>query len=373
MAKVQGKKAATSVKKKAAVKTVARAKTGKKPTPKKPAAKAKTAVKKKPATKAAKKKPAPKKPAVKKAAAKKTASKKPSAKKVAAKKPSVKKVAAKKPAAKKAAPKKAAPKKTAPKKAAAKKVAPPKPAPKAAKPAAKVIAKAAAKVEKAIEAKVKSAVKTVAKVAIAKVAKVAAGAAAAVIARVAPVADEKKRRRSRPRVTSSGPATAAWFSQGERPRSSSFIPAPPRAEAPSLVAAPPASSDRLVGSHELTEFAVRTVPVRIDIEAGGGRIYLTINPNETTLKIGEGIEWDFRYLGGADVVIEEMIIEFAKPSPFKTTIFRSRRPGAARPHRQLSGPAHESAAGKRLQYTVRAFNGFKTEMAVAKPALTITT
>jgi hypothetical protein len=191
------------------------------------------------------------------------------------------------------------------------------------------------------------------------------------VAKVAPVVDEKKRRRSRPRVTSSGPATAAWFSQGDRPRSSSFIPAPPRAEAPSLVAAPPASSDRLVGSHELTEFAVRTVPVRIDIEAGGGRIYLMINPNETTLKVGEGIEWDFRYLGGADVVIEEMIIEFSKPSPFASTIFRSRRPGAARPHRQLSGPAQASATGKRLQYTIRAFNAFKTEMATEKPALVV--
>ncbi|HXA20419.1 MAG TPA: hypothetical protein VN380_25800 [Thermoanaerobaculia bacterium] len=198
--------------------------------------------------------------------------------------------------------------------------------------------------------------------------------AAKVVAAPAParLVDEKKRRRSRPRVTSNGPATAAWFSQGDKPRSSSFIPAPPRAEAPSLVAAPPASSDRLVGSHELTEFAVRTVPVRIDIEAGGGRIYLTINPNETTLKVGEGIEWDFRYLGGADVIIEEMIIEFAKPSPFTTTIFRSRRPGAARPHRQLSGPAQASASGKNLQYIVRAFNGFKTEMAVAKPALMVT-
>jgi hypothetical protein len=113
------------------------------------------------------------------------------------------------------------------------------------------------------------------------------------------------------------------------------------------------------------------VPVRVDIEAGGGRIYLTINPNETTLKVGEGIEWDFRYLGGADVVIEEMIIEFAKPSPFSTTVFRSRRPGAARPHRQLSGPAQASASGKRLQYTVRAFNAFKTEMATEKPALAV--
>jgi hypothetical protein len=366
MAKVQGKKAATSVKKKAAVKAGARAKTSKKPVPKKAAAKAKAAVKKKPAKAAAPKKAS--KPAAKKAAPKKAAPKKVAPKKAVSKKASPKKAASKKASPKKVASKKAAPKKAAPAKAAAKKAAPPKAAPKpASKAAAKPAAKVTANVEKAVEAKGKSAVKP-AKVA--KAAKVAAGPVAAVV-RVAPVADEKKRRRSRPRVTSSGPATAAWFSQGDRPRSSSFIPAPPRAEAPSLVAAPPASSDRLVGSHELTEFAVRTVPVRIDIEAGGGRIYLTINPNETTLKVGEGIEWDFRYLGGADVVIEEMIIEFAKPSPFKTTIFRSRRPGAARPHRQLSGPAQESASGKHLQYTVRAFNAFKTEMAVAKPALDV--
>lgn len=330
MAKVQGKKAATSAKKKAAAKTAARPKSSKKPAPKKPAAKPKPALKKKAAKPApAKKKPAP-------------------AKKVAAKKA-------------------AAPKKKAPAKKAAKKAAP-KPSPKkAAKPAAKPAPKAAAKpapkkAEKPAESKVKSAVKAVAKV---------AAAAGAAVARALPVADDKKKRRSRPRVTSSGPATAAWFSQSDRPRSSSFIPAPPRAEAPSLVAAPPASSDRLVGSHELTEFVVRTVPVRIDIESNGGRIYLTINPNDTTLKVGEGIEWDFRYLGGADVVIEEMIIEFAKPSPFPTTIFRSRRPGAARPHRQLSGPAQPSASGKTIQYTVRAFNAFKTEMAAAQPVMMV--
>jgi hypothetical protein len=324
MAKVQGKKAATSAKKKAAAKTAARPKSSKKPAPKKPAPKPKPALKKKAAKPApAKKKPAPKK-------------------KVS---PS-----------KKAAPKKAAPKPAA-KKASPKTVAKP-----AAKPAPKP--KAAPKAEKPAESKVKSAVKTIAKVA-------AGAVAGAVVARAVPAADDKKKRRSRPRVTSSGPATAAWFSQGDRPRSSSFIPAPPRAEAPSLVAAPPASSDRLVGSHELTEFVVRTVPVRIDIESNGGRIYLTINPNDTTLKVGEGIEWDFRYLGGADVVIEEMIIEFAKPSPFPTTIFRSRRPGAARPHRQLSGPAQATASGKTIQYTVRAFNAFKSEMAVAQPVMIV--
>jgi hypothetical protein len=187
----------------------------------------------------------------------------------------------------------------------------------------------------------------------------------------APVAEKKRTRRSRPRLSSSGPPTAAWFSQGEKPRSSSFIPAPPRAEAPSLIAAPPASSDRLVADHELTEFAVRTVPVRVDVEAGGGRVFISTNPDEVTLRVGEGIEWDFRYLGGADVIIDELIVEFDKPSPFSSSTFRSRRPGTARPHRQLSGPAHKEAAGKRLRYTIRAMNAFKSEMASSKSHVTI--
>ncbi len=352
MAKVQGKKASTTPKKGTGKKPVTRAKTAK-PASKKPAAR--VVAKAKPAAKKPKKAAAPKKPA-----AKKPASKKAVAKKAGVKKPAPAKAAKKasaKPASEKAS--KAAPKKVA------------KPAVKAAaKTSAKTSAKTtekpspgkAAKAEKAADAKQKPAARSAAK---------GAAAAPAVARAGAPAADDKKRRRSRTRVTSSGPATAAWFSQGDRPRSSSFIPAPPRAEAPSLVAAPPASSDRLVGAHELTEFAVRTTPVRIDIESSGGRIYLSINPNETSLRAGEGIEWDFRYLGGADVVIEELVIEFAKPSPFNITVFRSRRPGAARPHRQLSGPAQASAAGKHLQYTVRAFNAFKTEMAVAQPAIVV--
>lgn len=184
--------------------------------------------------------------------------------------------------------------------------------------------------------------------------------------RPVPPPEKKRTRRARPKLTSSGPPTAAWFSQGEKPRSSSFIPAPPRAEAPSLIAAPPASSDRLVGSHELTEFAVRTVPVRVDVEAGGGRVFISIYPEDVTLKVGEGIEWDFRYLGGADVIIDELIIEFDKPSPFSGTTFKSRRPGTARPHRQLSGPAHANAVGKRVRYLIRAMNAYKSEMASAK-------
>ncbi len=187
-----------------------------------------------------------------------------------------------------------------------------------------------------------------------------------------PAPEKKRARRSRPRVQSSGTAVATWFSKGEKPRPSSFIPAPPRAEAPSLVAAPPASSDRLVAEHELTEFVVRTVPVRVDIEAGGGRVFLAINPDEVLLKVGEGIEWDFRYLGGADVIVDEVVVEFEKPSPFSQTAFRSRRPGTARPHRQLSGAVQKRAIGKKVHYSVRAINGLKIEMAVARPWVTIT-
>jgi len=282
-----------------------------------------------------------------------------------------KKSAAKKPAARPAAKKKPAPKakKPAP---APKKAAKPKPKTKPAPPPRKPARPAA----RPTPAPAKAAP---AKAAPAKPAKPApkAAAAAAPPARPpappkpAPKADEKKRtRRSRPKLTSNGPATAAWFVQGG-PRPSSFIPAPARAEAPSLVAAPPASSDRLVAEHELTHFAVRTVPIRVDVEAAAGRVYLNINPNEVTLKVGEGIEWDFRYLGGADIIIDELAIEFDKPSPFGQTTFRSRRPGAARPHRQLSGAAQKAASGKRVQYTIRAFNGFKMELANARPWVTI--
>jgi len=241
---------------------------------------------------------------------------------------------------------------------------------KATKPTTKPAA-APAPVSKT--SKVKAAVKVVKNIAKTAVAAAAGAAAVAVVKRVAPpAADEKKRtRRSRPKLSGGGVATATWFSQGERPRPSSFIPAPPRAEAPSLVAAPPASSDRLVSHDELTEFAVRTVPVRVDVEASGGRIFLNILPMDVTLKPGEGIEWDFRYIAGADVVIDELLIEFERPSPFGSVSFRSRRPGSNRPHRQLSGAVNKNAVGKTLRYTVRAFNAFKTEMATAKPGVSV--
>ena len=186
-----------------------------------------------------------------------------------------------------------------------------------------------------------------------------------------PEPEKKRTRRPRPRVQSNGAPVAAWLTQGEKPRPSSFIPAPARAEAPSLIAAPPASSDRLFRADDLSEIAVRTVPVRVDVEMSGGRVYLNIIPEEIVLRVGEGIEWDFRYLGGADVTVDELIIEFEKPAPFSHASFRSRKPGTARPHRQMSGPVQPSVAGKKIRYTVRAVTAFNTDIGVAKPAITV--
>jgi len=314
-------------------------------------------------------------------------------KKAAAKgKGAVKKVAARvKSAAKKVAPKKkAAPAKPAKKKAvkpakpvkkapAKRPAAKVKTAPKAVKPAAKAVKKIVAKVVKPAKAAAPPKAKPAA------APKAAAPKAAVPQAAPPPVAKppakpvapkpaeaEKKRgRRARPRVHSNGTPAAAWLST-EKPRPASFIPAPPRAEAPSAIAAPPASSDRLIRPEDVAHPAVRTVPIRIDIEQGAGRFYVIANPMEITLRVGEGIEWDFRYLGGADVSVEEVVIEFEKPSPFAHANFKTRKPGGARPHRQMSDGAIASAAGRRVQYTIRAMTPFKTELAHTKVWVTIT-
>lgn len=327
MAKVQGKKAATAARKPSAKKPVTRAN-------------AKPAVKK------------PAKPAARKAAAagrtKVVAKVVKKVEKVVAK--AAEKLRSKaKPAAAKAKPVLKAVTKPAPKPAA-------KPAAKtAAKPAPKPAPKAAAAPAKATPAK-----------------PAAAPAPAAAKPAAPPVDDKKRARRPRTRVTSNGTPVAAWLTTGEnKPRPSSFIPAPARAEAPSLIAAPPASSDRLVRPEDVVEVAVRTVPARIDIEMGGGRAYVGVNPLEITLRAGDGIEWDFRYLGGADVTADEIIIEIEKPGPFAQTVFRSRKPGTARPHRQLSGAAQPAAIGKRFFYIIRAMTPFKTELSATRAYINV--
>lgn len=199
-------------------------------------------------------------------------------------------------------------------------------------------------------------------------------APAAPVKTPAPAAAAKPRRpklRIRP---DSGPL-ASWLPQPDaaRPRPSSFIPAPPRAENPYSVAAPPATSDRIIRPDDLAglEHAIRTSPIRIDIEQSGGRTHIYAAPESLTIRAGDGIEWDFRYLGGADVIVEEVQIEFDKPSPFGKTSFRSSRPGSARPHRQISGAASKESAGRSLEYTVRCFDLVKNEVAKQRLKLSI--
>jgi hypothetical protein len=354
MAKAQGKKA-TAGGKGSSKKVV---------TPKKKVAPKKAAAPPKPAKKKSKTPPPKAKPAPKKATAKVKAAAKPV--KTAPRK------AAKKVVAKAAKPVKKATVKAVVK--AAKKVVVKATKAVAKAPAAKVVAKAVAKTAKAAPKAVAKVVsKAAPKAAAPKVAAPAAPAPAAPAAPPARAAEaEKKRgRRARPRVHSSGAPVAAWLST-EKPRPASFIPAPARAEAPSAVAAPPASSDRLIRPDDVDHPAVRTVPVRIDVEQGAGRFYVIANPIEVSVRTGEGIEWDFRYLGGADVSVEEIVVEFEKPSPFTQTVFRTRKPGGARPHRQMSNGALPAAAGRRIQYTVRAINPYKTELANTKIWLNVT-
>lgn len=276
-------------------------------------------------------------------------------------KKAAKKVAARVKSAVGAAKKKVVPKKKAAPAAKKAAPAPKKPAPK--KPAAKPVAKKAAEKVKAAAKVVKTAAKKVVEKAPVVKPAVPAPAAPPKAAAPKPPAEEKKRgRRARTRIHSDSVPVAAWLSS-EKPRPASFIPAPPRAEAPSAIAAPPASSDRLIRPEDVSHLAVRTVPVRIDIEHGAGRFYVLANPMDVTVKVGEGIEWDFRYIGGADVSVDEIVIEFDKPSPFVQAVFRTRKPGSARPHRQLSGGALPSAVGKRIQYRVKAMTAFKTELA----------
>ncbi len=115
---------------------------------------------------------------------------------------------------------------------------------------------------------------------------------------------------------------------------------------------------------------IRTVPVRIDVEQSQGRFLVLPNPLHVTVRRGEAIEWDFRYIGGADFAVEEIVIEFLKPAPFPQAVYRTRKPGGARPHRQISGPA-TGTPGTTAEYIITAVSPFKTSIATGKANVVI--
>jgi hypothetical protein len=313
---------------------------------------------------------------------------KPAAKKAAAKPSPKKAVPAKKPVK----PAKAAPKaaKPAPKKlakaakpakkapAATKKAAPvakkATPAPKSVKaPAAKKPLKKAvpaskpappvAKVQKAPVKAVQAAVKA---------APAPAAKASAAPRQAAPKAPKARRARRGPRVTPTSAPLATWISQeGSRP--SSFLPAPPRAKSAFTVAAAPASSDRLIREEDLAPpKPIKTVPVLVHVEQNAGRIYVHCYPQLVTLTPGAAVEWDFRYFGGVDVLVDHVVVEIGKPSPFGKPQYKSTKPGSARPHRQMSDLVSAKSVGTTVEYTIHAVNAYRTELASGKATMEIT-
>jgi len=131
-------------------------------------------------------------------------------------------------------------------------------------------------------------------------------------------------------------------------------------------------ADREVRRSDMSniEEAIRTHPIRIDIEYSAGRTLVQLSPEELEIRAGDGIEWDFWYYGGADLMVDEVVIEFTKPSPFVKTSFKAKKPNSPR-HRELSGPAHLTNGVQRYEYTIRCLNSFKTEVASARPRLVI--
>ncbi|MFA6956417.1 MAG: hypothetical protein WC538_11150 [Thermoanaerobaculia bacterium] len=337
-----------------------------------------------------------------------TARKATSGGKVANKSKVVKKL---KPAAKKAAAKPSPKKAVAPKKL----VKPPKAAPKSAKPAPKKVTKAAKPVKKASAAP-KKAVPVRKKVAPAPK-KVAASAPKKVLKKLAPVskpappvakaqkatakpvkavqpavktapapavkaaaaprlaspkAPKVRRTRRGPRVTPTSAPLATWISQeGSRP--SSFLPAPPRAKSAFTVAAAPASSDRLIREEDLAPpKPIKTVPILVHVEQNAGRIYVHCYPQTVTLTPGAAVEWDFRYFGGVDVMVDHVVVEIGKPSPFGKPQYKSTKPGSARPHRQMSDLVSAKSVGTTVDYTIHAVNANRTELASGKATMEIT-
>jgi hypothetical protein len=310
----------------------------------------------KPAAKAKAKAPAPK------ASAKKSQKVSP---KVTAKKPVAKAPVKSKKAAPKATPK-AAPKAVA--KAAPK--SQPKPKGKVAT-AKKAIAAAPSKVKSAAVAAVAATAAVAQKAAKATVARVVKEVKAAAVAAPKPAVPAKAPRRSRTRISSDGGPVAAWLQMtGSKPRPSSFIPAPPRAESPSQIAAPPATSDRIFRPADLDPLpAIRTFPVRVEIEQSVGRTHILVQPSEVTVRQGDGIEWDFRYLGGADTFIDDIVVEIPQRGVFASTKMKSKNPGFSRPHRQMSGRLADTAAKGQVTYTIHCY-AFGAE--IAKTTATIT-
>lgn len=132
-------------------------------------------------------------------------------------------------------------------------------------------------------------------------------------------------------------------------------------------------ADRVVRASDMTGVGTtyRVHPVRVDIEYTAGRMIAFPNPEELHIRVGEGVEWDFRYTGGADLMVEEILIELPKGAPFSKTSLRAKKPISPR-QRVLTGAAAAVDGEYRCEYTIRCLNSFKSEVAKGRAKIVVT-
>ena len=168
--------------------------------------------------------------------------------------------------------------------------------------------------------------------------------AAAPAAPAAPARVPPRRRRSAAAAPVRASTRAARPPRpGCRPRSRvrhRSSPRPPRAEAPSAIAAPPASSDRLIRPDDVASSG-RPHRAGAHRRRAGRRPLLrhrqpdgSHGARRRRHRVGLPLHRRRRRDGRRDRRSSS-----SKPSPFTQSVFRTRKPGGARPHRQISGGA----------------------------------
>lgn len=116
---------------------------------------------------------------------------------------------------------------------------------------------------------------------------------------------------------------------------------------------------------------IKTIPVLVHVEQDAGRIFVHCYPSVVTLTPGAAVEWDFRYFGGVDVLVDHVVVEIQKPSPFSKALYKSTKPGSARPHRQMSDLVSAKSVGTTVGYTIHAVNAYRTELAIGKGTMEV--
>lgn len=166
---------------------------------------------------------------------------------------------------------------------------------------------------------------------------------------------------------------AAWIpADEEKPKPSSYMPVPERAARADGSAAPPASSDRRLTDEEVAPLLrIRTVPVRISVETDRGRIHSRVHPSRVTVRPSDGIEWDFRYMHGTDVIVKSVEIILGKKRPISKSKFSSKVPRGSRPHRHFSGEVRKNAAGSTFSYEIRLYDAARRVVSVEKAEISV--